>query len=146
MEVTQRKTLSTNRRMNGRTNMACLYQNTSGAWPLQMLYHPAYLDGPCCCSQCWCGNIAFEFHGDPLDAKHCHCRQCQHLHGAPFQWAVIFPKVCVWKNARQNMWKITWSLLDFCPYGQEYEQQSPFLLHSETRGHSRCALQGPQHG
>ncbi|OAX37388.1 hypothetical protein K503DRAFT_850472 [Rhizopogon vinicolor AM-OR11-026] len=24
--------------------------------------------------------------------KHCHCRQCQRLHGAPFQWAVIFPK------------------------------------------------------
>ncbi|KAI0077896.1 hypothetical protein K474DRAFT_1661129 [Panus rudis PR-1116 ss-1] len=46
-------------------------------------------------SQCWCGNVAFEFHGDPLDAKHCHCRQCQHLHGAPFQWAVIFPKTSV---------------------------------------------------
>ncbi|KAI9060986.1 hypothetical protein FKP32DRAFT_1654854 [Trametes sanguinea] len=46
-------------------------------------------------SQCWCGNVAFEFHGDPIDAKHCHCRQCQHLHGAPFQWAVIFPKTSV---------------------------------------------------
>lgn len=45
--------------------------------------------------QCWCGNVAFEFHGDPVDAKHCHCKQCQHLHGAPFQWAVIFPKVCL---------------------------------------------------
>ncbi len=44
-------------------------------------------------SECWCGNVAFEFHGDPVDAKHCHCKQCQHLHGAPFQWAVIFPKV-----------------------------------------------------
>ncbi|EKM57758.1 uncharacterized protein PHACADRAFT_90575 [Phanerochaete carnosa HHB-10118-sp] len=46
-------------------------------------------------SECWCGNVAFEFHGDPVDAKHCHCRQCQHLHGAPFQWAVIFPKTSV---------------------------------------------------
>jgi len=46
-------------------------------------------------AQCWCGNVAFEFHGDPVDAKHCHCRQCQHLHGAPFQWAVIFPKTAV---------------------------------------------------
>lgn len=45
------------------------------------------------CRECWCGNLSFEFHGDPVDAKHCHCRQCQHLHGAPFQWAVIFPKV-----------------------------------------------------
>jgi hypothetical protein len=39
--------------------------------------------------------VAFEIHGDPLDAKHCHCRQCQRLHGAPFQWAVIFPKTSV---------------------------------------------------
>ncbi|OSX58734.1 hypothetical protein POSPLADRAFT_1151301 [Postia placenta MAD-698-R-SB12] len=46
-------------------------------------------------SECWCGNVSFEFHGDPLDAKHCHCRQCQRLHGAPFQWAVIFPKTSV---------------------------------------------------
>ncbi|KAI0682844.1 Mss4-like protein [Cytidiella melzeri] len=46
-------------------------------------------------TQCWCGNVAFEFHGSPLDAKHCHCRQCQALHGAPFQWAVIFPKTSV---------------------------------------------------
>lgn len=30
-----------------------------------------------------------------MDAKHCHCRQCQRLHGAPFQWAVIFPKTSV---------------------------------------------------
>lgn len=43
-------------------------------------------------SKCWCGYVEFEFHGDPLDAKHCHCRQCQRLHGAPFQWAVLFPK------------------------------------------------------
>ncbi|GJE96560.1 hypothetical protein PsYK624_127570 [Phanerochaete sordida] len=46
-------------------------------------------------SECWCGNIVFEFHGDPVDAKLCHCRHCQHLHGAPFQWAVIFPKTSV---------------------------------------------------
>jgi hypothetical protein len=43
-------------------------------------------------SECWCGAVAFELHGDPLDAKHCHCRQCQRLHGAPFQWAVLFAK------------------------------------------------------
>ncbi|KAH8100898.1 Mss4-like protein [Cristinia sonorae] len=53
------------------------------------LFKPKYM------SECWCGNLAFEFHGDPVDAKHCHCRQCQHLHGAPFQWAVIFPKTSV---------------------------------------------------
>ncbi|KAG1733594.1 Mss4-like protein [Suillus paluster] len=46
-------------------------------------------------SSCWCGAVRFAFSGDPLDAKHCHCRQCQRLHGAPFQWAVIFPKTSV---------------------------------------------------
>ncbi|KAF7971010.1 hypothetical protein HWV62_22277 [Athelia sp. TMB] len=46
-------------------------------------------------SACLCGNVEFEVHGDPLDAKHCHCRSCQKLHGAPFQWAVIFPKMSV---------------------------------------------------
>jgi len=46
-------------------------------------------------STCFCGSVSFEVHGDPLDAKHCHCRQCQKLHGAPFQWAVIFPKTSV---------------------------------------------------
>ncbi|KAI0346557.1 hypothetical protein BDW22DRAFT_1322973 [Trametopsis cervina] len=55
--------------------------------------------------ECWCGNVAFEFHGDPVDAKHCHCRQCQSLHGAPFQWAVIFPKTSVRliKNENDNL-------------------------------------------
>ncbi|EJF64593.1 hypothetical protein DICSQDRAFT_144357 [Dichomitus squalens LYAD-421 SS1] len=53
-------------------------------------------------SRCWCGNVEFEFHGDPLNAKHCHCKQCQHLHGAPFQWAVIFPKTSVRMISNKN--------------------------------------------
>ena len=32
---------------------------------------------------------------NPVDAKICHCRQCQVLHGAPFQWAVICDKSAV---------------------------------------------------
>ncbi|GAC95707.1 hypothetical protein PHSY_003283 [Pseudozyma hubeiensis SY62] len=40
-------------------------------------------------------NIEFEYHGDPIDAKHCHCTQCQRLHGAPFQWAALFHKTSV---------------------------------------------------
>jgi len=44
---------------------------------------------------CWCGNLKFEFAGDPWDAKFCHCTDCQRLHGAPFQHAVIFPKTSV---------------------------------------------------
>ena len=43
-------------------------------------------------ARCFCGAIAFEVRSDPVDAKICHCPQCQSLHGAPFQWAVIFRK------------------------------------------------------
>jgi hypothetical protein len=43
-------------------------------------------------ARCFCGAVVFEARADPVDAKICHCVQCQTLHGAPFQWAVIFHK------------------------------------------------------
>lgn len=43
-------------------------------------------------ARCFCGAVEFEVCADPIDAKICHCPQCQMLHGAPFQWAVIFHK------------------------------------------------------
>ena len=43
-------------------------------------------------ARCFCGAVAFEVRADPVDSKICHCVQCQSLHGAPFQWAVIFHK------------------------------------------------------
>jgi hypothetical protein len=43
-------------------------------------------------AQCFCGAVKLEVRADPVDSKICHCRQCQSLHGAPFQWAVIFEK------------------------------------------------------
>jgi hypothetical protein len=43
-------------------------------------------------AQCFCGAVAFEVRADPVASKLCHCRACQSLHGAPFQWAVIFHK------------------------------------------------------
>lgn len=43
-------------------------------------------------AQCFCGAVAFEVRADPVASKICHCLQCQSLHGAPFQWAVIFQK------------------------------------------------------
>jgi hypothetical protein len=36
--------------------------------------------------------VAYEVRADPVDAKICHCRGCQTLHGAPMQWAAIFHK------------------------------------------------------
>jgi hypothetical protein len=46
-------------------------------------------------ARCFCGAVVFEVRADPVDAKICHCIQCQSLHGAPFQWAVIFHKADV---------------------------------------------------
>ena len=46
-------------------------------------------------AHCFCGAVAFEVRANPVDAKICHCPQCQRLHGAPFQWAVIFHKTDV---------------------------------------------------
>jgi hypothetical protein len=44
-------------------------------------------------AHCQCGQVSYALRrGRPLNAKFCHCRQCQVLHGAPFQWAAIFPK------------------------------------------------------
>lgn len=41
---------------------------------------------------CFCGKVRYEVSADPVDAKLCHCRACQTLHGAPMQWAAIFHK------------------------------------------------------
>lgn len=40
---------------------------------------------------CFCGTVKFQISRErPLDAKFCHCRGCQLLHGAPFQWVCCF--------------------------------------------------------
>ena len=41
---------------------------------------------------CFCGSVRYEVSAEPVDAKFCHCKVCQTLHGAPMQWAVIFHK------------------------------------------------------
>ena len=43
-------------------------------------------------ASCFCGAVRYEVCADPVDAKICHCRVCQRLHGAPMQWAAIFHK------------------------------------------------------
>lgn len=43
-------------------------------------------------ARCHCGAVWYEVGVDPVDAKLCHCRTCQTLHGAPMQWAAIFHK------------------------------------------------------
>ncbi|KAJ5562509.1 hypothetical protein N7461_001270 [Penicillium sp. DV-2018c] len=42
---------------------------------------------------CHCGRIEYHINREkPLMAKFCHCRGCQVLHGAPFQWCAVFHK------------------------------------------------------
>ena len=43
-------------------------------------------------ASCHCGAVRYEVRSEPVDAKICHCRDCQILHGAPMQWAAIFHK------------------------------------------------------
>ncbi|KAL0934846.1 uncharacterized protein CTRU02_209437 [Colletotrichum truncatum] len=43
--------------------------------------------------ECHCGQVSYWLRRDrPLASKFCHCRDCQKMHGAPFQWAAIFHK------------------------------------------------------
>ncbi|PSS23317.1 hypothetical protein M430DRAFT_71846, partial [Amorphotheca resinae ATCC 22711] len=55
--------------------------------------------------RCHCGLVQYEISSaQPLDAKFCHCRTCQVLHGAPFQWAAIFQKPDVnFPHGTQNL-------------------------------------------
>ncbi|KAJ6110843.1 hypothetical protein N7486_003078 [Penicillium sp. IBT 16267x] len=49
--------------------------------------------GPIRKASCQCGRITYAMNRDrPLNAKFCHCRGCQVMHGAPFQLAAIFHK------------------------------------------------------
>jgi hypothetical protein len=43
-------------------------------------------------ASCYCNAVRYEVCADPVDAKLCHCKTCQTLHGAPMQWAAIFYK------------------------------------------------------
>lgn len=43
-------------------------------------------------ARCRCNVVRYEVCADPVDAKICHCSDCQVLHGAPMQWAAIFRK------------------------------------------------------
>ncbi|CAM9250542.1 unnamed protein product [Heterosigma akashiwo] len=43
-------------------------------------------------ASCHCGAVRFEVTAQPVSSKLCHCKDCQKLHGAPFEWVCIFHK------------------------------------------------------
>ena len=79
-------------------------------------------------AQCYCGAVCFEFSADPVDAKICHCKTCQVLHGAPMQWAAIFHKHHVRLVAGVN------ELRFFHSASQTSERQLPCKVSCRTCG------------
>lgn len=70
-------------------------------------------------AQCHCGAVHYEVSADPVDAKLCHCRECQVLHGAPMQWAAIFHKHDVrFTQGTEHLRFYTSGLLGQTPTGQ----------------------------
>ncbi len=43
-------------------------------------------------AKCYCGRVRYQVRKTPSSSKLCHCRGCQLLHGAPFEWVSIFHK------------------------------------------------------
>lgn len=41
--------------------------------------------------RCYCGQIKFEFDGEPLTALQCHCRECQYITGGFPNSAMVLP-------------------------------------------------------
>ncbi|KIM99525.1 hypothetical protein OIDMADRAFT_19664 [Oidiodendron maius Zn] len=72
------------------------HNQTDNSWKSQAPYKQPSKEPPFTAvhiGHCHCGRIKFQIGRDaPLDAKLCHCRTCQVLHGAPFQWAAILHK------------------------------------------------------
>src|SRR5688572_13995671 len=42
-------------------------------------------------SGCGCGKVRFEARGAPYRVGLCHCLTCRKVHGAPFNFFVVFP-------------------------------------------------------
>jgi hypothetical protein len=44
---------------------------------------------------CACGKVRFEARGEPYRVGVCHCLTCRKMHGAPFNFYVVFPRNAV---------------------------------------------------
>jgi len=44
---------------------------------------------------CACGKVRFEARGKPYRIGVCHCMTCRKVHGAPFNFYVVFPRDAV---------------------------------------------------
>ncbi|OBT75130.1 hypothetical protein VF21_05479 [Pseudogymnoascus sp. 05NY08] len=44
---------------------------------------------------CWCGNLKYEFSGEPLDKATCHCLTCRKVTGSAFSVNALLPRAAV---------------------------------------------------
>ncbi|KFY18564.1 hypothetical protein V493_08508 [Pseudogymnoascus sp. VKM F-4281 (FW-2241)] len=70
---------------------------------------------------CWCGNLKYEFSGEPAKTAICHCLTCRKVTGSAFSLNTLVPKTTVkltsgtpktFTKAHQNGMMIT---ITFCP-------------------------------
>lgn len=52
---------------------------------------------------CFCGAIAIEAEGEPLEMGYCHCRSCRSWSGAPVSTYVLYPKEAVRVTAGEEL-------------------------------------------
>lgn len=81
----QRLTAQPSRTVQNKDPHNSLFSSSYGS-PSDLSFIPLYT------AHCHCHSVRYEVCADPVDAKLCHCRNCQVLHGAPMQWAAIFHK------------------------------------------------------
>eukprot|EP01065_Artemidia_motanka_P019740 TRINITY_DN23576_c0_g1_i1.p1 TRINITY_DN23576_c0_g1~~TRINITY_DN23576_c0_g1_i1.p1 ORF type:complete len:499 (+),score=74.60 TRINITY_DN23576_c0_g1_i1:66-1562(+) len=43
-------------------------------------------------AHCYCKRVVYDVVEEPVASKLCHCTLCQRIHGAPYQWALLFHK------------------------------------------------------
>lgn len=63
---------------------------------------PGYEPGILYTARCFCRRVEFHVTEAPTAAKICDCTACQQLHGAPLQWAALFPKTSVHFSPRSR--------------------------------------------
>ncbi|KFY84909.1 hypothetical protein V500_08886 [Pseudogymnoascus sp. VKM F-4518 (FW-2643)] len=70
---------------------------------------------------CWCGNLQYEFSGEPIMKATCHCLACRKVTGSAFSLNALLPKAAVkvtsgtfktFTKAHENGMLLT---ITFCP-------------------------------
>ena len=58
--------------------------------------------------RCLCGNVTYEFEGEPESMKNCHCNTCRRVTGSAFNIGVGVPKDLLVKTGELNTRSHEW--------------------------------------